>query len=171
MYEYTHKAMSYAHSPKKLSYMLMLWAMLIYELCSCHELCPYHKLCLKYDQWPCHNRIIHPIRPCWRSSSGFGKKVNFSLALVHTINCPKAHNKTRCSGIWLHQQRPQQWSGSSLLLDWYWTQGEASWTHLGLITSSSYAKLSCWERASLNGSKMHTSSLGTSCDCAQSTSK
>ena len=62
MYEYTHKAMSYAHSPKKLSYMLMLWAMLIYELCSCHELCPYHKLCLKYDQWPCHNRIIHPIR-------------------------------------------------------------------------------------------------------------
>ena len=114
--------------------------------------------------------IIAGKRPCWRCSSGFGKKVNFLLALVPSIDCPKAHNKTRCSGIWLHQQRPQQWSGSSLLLDWYWTRGEASWTHLGLITSSSYVKLSCWEHASLSGSKQHTSSLGTSCDCAQSTS-
>ena len=43
--------------------------------------------------------IIAGKRPCWRSSSGFGKKVNFSLALVHTINCPKAHNETHCSGI------------------------------------------------------------------------
>ena len=55
-----------------MSILIKPWAMLIapksyhtcscYELCSCHELCPYHKLCLKYDQWPCHNRIIHPIR-------------------------------------------------------------------------------------------------------------
>ena len=85
MYEYTHKAMSYAHSPKKLSYMLMLWAMLIYELCSCHELCPYHKLCLKYDQWPCHNRIIHPIRDDRRLKNWcfFGKGPNWGLFWTH----------------------------------------------------------------------------------------
>ena len=47
----------------------------------------------------CYHLFWFETHHCWRSSSGFGKKVNFSLALVHTINCPKAHNKTRCSGI------------------------------------------------------------------------
>ena len=76
---------SHAHSPKKLSYMIMLWAMLIYELCSCHELCPYHKLCLKYDQWPCHNRIIHPIRDDRRLKNWcfFGKGPNWGLFWTH----------------------------------------------------------------------------------------
>ena len=79
MYEYTHKAMSYAHSPKKLSYMLMLWAMLIYELC------PYHKVCLTYDQWPCHNRIIHPIRDDRHLKNWcfFGKGPNWGLFWTH----------------------------------------------------------------------------------------
>ena len=68
-------SMSYAH----------LWAMLIYELCSCHELCPYHKLCLKYDQWPCHNRIIHPIRDDRRLKNWcfFGKGPNWGLFWTH----------------------------------------------------------------------------------------
>ena len=43
--------------------------------------------------------IIAGKRPCWRCSSDFGKKVDFLLALIHTIDCPKAHNKTQCSDI------------------------------------------------------------------------
>ena len=45
--------------------------------------------------------------------------------------------------------------------------GEASWIPLGWIISSSCAKLSCWEPASLSGNSLHTSSPPTCTFCAQ----
>ena len=109
------------------------------------------------------------VRLCWCCPGGIGKEVKFCLVLVSTKNCPFSCIETRCSGTWLPQQRQLRLSAFFLLLDWFWTPREASWIPLGWIISSSCAKHSCWEPASLSGSSLHTSSPHKCSSCAQCT--
>ena len=104
-------------------------------------------------------------RPCWCCPGGIGKEVKFWLVLVPTKNCPDSCIETHVQVLDCPSNVHCGWAPFLRC----WTDFGCQEKQVGSLLggSSSCAKHSCWEPASLSGSSLHTSSPHTCSSCAQ----